>query len=90
MSEKRQLAIKEKLRKATEKQALRELKSKVAHSRKAPRKLQGVSTLSKTPKKRNISAILEADNVVPAKRQKVVVSTTVKGRAVLRPQRFDS
>jgi len=88
--EKRQLAMKEKLRKATEKQACQELKSTNTHSRKAPRKLQGISILPKTSEKRNISAVLPADDVVVTKKQKVVVSTTMKGRAVLRPHRFTS
>lgn len=90
IAEKRQALTEEKLQKAAIKQALQELKLAVTQTTQAPRKAQGVSTVPKVSKKRKLAAVLPVDDKVSAPRQKVMVSTTTRGRAILRPQRFES
>lgn len=87
-SEKKQLAVEEKLRKAVERQALQELVAVATHTKAAPRRLQTSSTLPKTPRKRAIAAISPDFEASPAKIQKEVICTTSRGRAILRPRRF--
>ena len=89
-AEKKRLAAEQKLQKITKKQALQELLAVATSIKTAPRKLQPIPLLVKAPRKRDISAILSIAEVSPAKLQKVVVSTTTRGRAVLRPRRFIS
>jgi alanyl-tRNA synthetase len=88
--ERQHLAAEEKARKAAERQALQELKAVAKAAKIAPRKLKETSTLAKASRKRNISTISPTIDLLPVKKQKVVVSITTRGRAVLRPQRFDS
>ena len=84
------MVAEEKLRKAAEKQALQELKAVATPAKAISQKLKTVSILPKTPRKRNISTLSPIVELSPAKKQKVVVFTTTKGRAILRPQRFVS
>ena len=87
--EKRQALAEEKLQKAAEKQALQELKSAAAQIAQAPRKAQRELPIPKIAKKRKLAAVLPVGDVVSAKKQKVMVSISTKGRAILRPQRFE-
>jgi hypothetical protein len=89
-AERQQLAAEEKTRKAAEKQALQELKIVVNATKSASRELKEKSILTKIPRKRKVFTVSPTINASPAKRQKMVVSTTTRGRTVLRPQRFDS
>ena len=89
MAEKRQARAEEKLQKVATKQALQELKLAAAQTTQAPRKAQGVLTVPKASKKRKLAAVLAVDDEVSAQRQKVMVSRSTRGRAILRPQRFE-
>lgn len=89
-AEKQRLAAEEKTRKTIEKQALQELKTVAKTAKTASRELQEPSILAKASRKHKISTISPPIDLLPATKQKVVVSKTTRGRAVLRPQRFDS
>jgi DDE superfamily endonuclease len=89
-AEKKQLAAEQKLQKMAEKQARQELLTVATPIKTAPRRLQAIPPLTKAPRKRGISAISSIAETSPVKSQKVVVSTTTRGRAVLRPHRFIS
>jgi hypothetical protein len=82
------LVAEEKLWKVVVKQALKELKAVATLAKIIHQKLKTVSTLPKTPQKHNISTLSPIIELSPVKKQKVVVFTTTKGRAILRPQRF--
>jgi hypothetical protein len=88
-AEKQRLAAEEKTRKTIEKQALQELKTVAKTAKTASRELQEPSILAKASRKHKISTISPPIDPSPATKQKVVVSKTTRGRAVLRPQRFD-
>ncbi len=89
LRENRQTLVEEQLRKAAEKQALQELKSAAAQMSQAPRNTQRELSVPKIAKKRKLAAVLPINNIVSAKKQKVMVSTNTRGKAILRPQCFE-
>jgi hypothetical protein len=82
--------MEEKLQKVVEKQALQELKAIATPVKAISQKLKMVSILPKTPQKHNISTLSPIVEMLPMKKQKVIVFTTIKGRAILCPQCFVS
>ena len=63
------------------------MEQKEAQKREKEAKRQ--STAVRNSKKRGIGQVVQAEEIVQAKRVKVVTCTTSRGRAVAQPQRFN-